>query len=131
MDFITMLARLVIAGLLGSIIGLEREKLHKPAGIRTDTIVAVACAMLVIAAQDIFINPESVGRIIAGILTGIGFLGAGTIFKTPNAVHGLTTGASVWVVAAIGIVVGLGHYVLAITTFVLVMATLLLINRPK
>jgi len=93
--------RLVFATLAGGLIGLEREIVHRPAGIRTHMLVSLGSALFVLVALDAF--PNDVVRIIAGIATGIGFLGAGTIFKAKNDVHGLTTAASIWAVSAVGL----------------------------
>ena len=110
----------VLAVLLSSIVGLEREKLHKPAGLRTHMLVCLGSALLTIIAIDFFMA-DSV-RIIAAIVTGIGFIGAGTIIaQGEKGVHGLTTAASLWIVAAVGVCVGIGWYLLAIliTVFII------------
>jgi len=116
------LLRLVIAAIAGGLIGLEREALHKPAGVRTHMLVSLGAALFVLATLSII--PDEVGRIIAGIATGIGFLGAGTIFRSKDHVKGLTTAASIWAVAAIGLTVGGGQYVLAIAATILVIIIL-------
>src|SRR3989344_7887772 len=100
MEYTEILIRLVFATLAGGLIGLEREIVHRPAGIRTHMLVSLGSALFVLVALDAF--PNDVVRIIAGIATGIGFLGAGTIFKAKNDVHGLTTAASIWAVSAVG-----------------------------
>ena len=97
--------RLVISVVAGGLIGLEREVVHKPAGVRTHMLVCLGSALFVLATLETL--PNEVARIIAGVATGIGFLGAGTIFKSKDAVHGLTTAASVWSVAGVGIAIGL------------------------
>ena len=117
-----VLIRLVVAAIAGGLIGLEREALHKPAGVRTHMLVSLGAALFVLATLSII--PDEVGRIIAGIATGIGFLGAGTIFRSKDSVKGLTTAASIWTVAAIGLTVGGGRYVLAIAATVLVVLIL-------
>ena len=117
-----VLIRLVVAAVAGGLIGLEREALHKPAGVRTHMLVSLGSALFVLATLSII--PDEVGRIIAGIATGIGFLGAGTIFRSKDHVKGLTTAASIWAVAAIGLTVGGGQYVLAIAATILVILVL-------
>lgn len=110
--------------LTGMLIGLEREMQGKPAGLRTHTLVCFASALLTLAAahQDQWILDLSPGtqvvsdptRMAHGILTGIGFLGAGVIFREGPSVHGLTTAASLWITAALGIVYGVGLFWLAV-----------------
>lgn len=114
--------RLVLSVLFGGLIGLEREVVHKPAGIRTHMLVSLGSALFVLAAAEAM--PNEVVRIMAGIATGIGFLGAGTIFKAKSDVHGLTTAASIWAVAAVGLAVGLGYYLMTIISVVLIIIVL-------
>lgn len=117
--------KVVLAALLSSVVGLEREKLHKPAGLRTHMLVGLGAALLTAISID-FSMTDSV-RIIAAIVTGIGFIGAGTIIaQGVKGVHGLTTAASLWIVAAVGICAGIGWYVLAILTTVLILLILVL-----
>ena len=91
MEYGEILLRLIFATLAGGLIGLEREVVHKPAGLRTHMLVSLGSALFVIVTMDII--PGGVDKIIAGIATGIGFLGAGTIFKSKTDVQGLTTAA--------------------------------------
>lgn len=120
--------RLFIAIVAGGLIGLEREVVHKPAGVRTHMLVSLGSALFVLLAIESI--PSGVDKIIAGIATGIGFLGAGTIFKAKTEVHGLTTAASVWAVAAVGLAAGLGYYYITIISVVLVLVVLHL-NKLK
>ena len=114
--------RLVAATIAGGLIGLEREVVHKPAGIRTHMLVSLGSAIFILVAiQNL---PSEAARIIAGIATGVGFLGAGTIFKTKSDVQGLTTAASIWAVAAVGLAVGLGYYLITSISVVLVLLIL-------
>ena len=122
MDYNDVILRLVLATLAGGLIGLEREVVHKPAGVRTHMLVSLGSALFVLITLEIF--PEGVDKIIAGIATGIGFLGAGTIFKTKNEVQGLTTAASIWTVAAVGLSVGLGYYLITLVAVILVLIVL-------
>jgi putative Mg2+ transporter-C (MgtC) family protein len=119
--------RLVVALAFGALIGLERSYHGRPAGFRTHAIVALASAalMLVTVFESHWFQPEAVGQVRAtidptrmaqGIMTGIGFLGAGVIMKDGLSVRGLTTAASIWITAGMGILVGIGLYVPAVMT---------------
>lgn len=121
-DNVEIVLRLALAVIFGGLIGVEREVVHKPAGIRTHMLVCLGSALFVLVTIQTF--QYEVARIIAGIATGIGFLGAGTIFKAKNDVHGLTTAASIWAVAAVGIGVGLGHYLITLIAVVLIIVIL-------
>ena len=114
--------RLIFAVVAGGLIGLEREVVHRPAGGRTHMLVCLGSALFVLVTRETL--PNETARIIAGIATGIGFLGAGTIFKAENEVHGLTTAASIWTVAAVGIAVGLGYYLMMLIAVVLILIIL-------
>ena len=127
-DFIL---RITIAAVLGGIIGLEREYRSKEAGFRTHFLVALGSALfMVISAygfEGALISPEhrlDVSRIAAQVVTGIGFIGAGTIIFQKHVVKGLTTAAGLWVTAAIGLTCGGGMYLLAISSTVLVLISL-------
>src|SRR3989344_2770720 len=117
-----ILIRLVFATLAGGFIGLGRGGVAQPAGVRTHMLVCLGSALFVLVTLETL--PNEVARIIAGIATGIGFLGAGTIFKAKNEVHGLTTDASVWAVAGVGIAIGLGYYLMMIISVVLILIIL-------
>ena len=114
--------RLVFSALVGGLIGLEREIVHRPAGVRTHMLVSLGSALFVLVTLETF--PDEGARIIAGVATGIGFLGAGTIFKSKDGVQGLTTAASVWTVSAIGLAIGLGHYLMTIIAVLLILIIL-------
>ena len=118
-----ILLRLVIAAIAGGLIGFERSVANKPAGLRTLMIVCMGAALFTIIGTTTFAEADPT-RILAGIVTGIGFLGAGTIFRAKNHVQGLTTAASMWAVAGIGIAVGLGEYVITAVATVLVILIL-------
>ena len=133
MDFVL---RLVVAGILGVLIGLEREYRAKEAGYRTHFLVAVGSALLMIVSQhgfDDMLGKEGVGldpsRIAAQIVTGIGFIGAGTIILNRQRVRGLTTAAGIWATAGIGMCAGAGMYALAISATVLTLIGLELLSR--
>lgn len=128
--------RLVVAGILGVLIGLEREYRAKEAGYRTHFLVAVGSALLMIVSQhgfDDMLGKEGVGldpsRIAAQIVTGIGFIGAGTIILNRQIVRGLTTAAGIWATAGIGMCAGAGMYALAISATVLTLIGLELLSR--
>ena len=109
------LLKISLAMLLSGIVGWERQKLHKPAGLRTHILVCLGSALLTIMSVDFFITDSA--RILAAIVTGIGFIGAGTVMgQSETGIHGLTTAASLWVIAAVGMCVGIGWYLLAILT---------------
>lgn len=132
-----VLGRLALAAALGALVGLERELAGKPAGLRTNILICVGAELLTEASLGIaspgFATHELVrsdpGRIAAQIVSGIGFIGAGTILVARGSVLGLTTAATLWVVAAIGITVGIGAYVEAIGATVLVFMVLFLIGK--
>ena len=115
------LLRLVLAALFGALIGLDREARHKPAGVRTFSIVAVGSALFTLVGILAFGEGDPGARIAAQIVTGVGFLGAGTILHPRGAVHGLTTAAGIWGVAAVGMGFGAGLYVLSIGGSVLML----------
>ncbi len=121
-DYTEILLRLVFATLAGGLIGLEREVVHKPAGVRTHMLVCLGSALFMLVSIEAF--PDDVVKIIAGIATGVGFLGAGTIFKAQSEVHGLTTAASIWAVAGVGIAIGLGYYLMMIIAVFLILIIL-------
>ena len=121
-EYSEVLLRLIFAVVCGGLIGLEREVVHKPAGVRTHMLVCLGSALFVLITFDTL--PNETARIIAGIATGIGFLGAGTIFKAKSDVHGLTTAASIWTVSAVGLSIGLGYYLMTIIAVILVLLIL-------
>ena len=128
MEYTEIFLRLVLSVVFGGLIGLEREVVHKPAGIRTHMLVSLGSALFVLVTIETL--PNEAARIIAGIATGIGFLGAGTIFKAKDEVHGLTTAASIWAVSAVGLAIGLGYYLMTIISVVLILIVLQL-NRSE
>ncbi|ANB19199.1 MgtC/SapB family protein [Dokdonella koreensis] len=103
--------RLLIAALLGGILGFEREQKGKAAGIKTHMLVSLGSAIFVLIPLQAGVQPAELTRVIQGIVSGIGFLGAGTILKadTEDRVRGLTTAAGIWMTSAIGMTAGLGH----------------------
>jgi len=118
-------SKLILAIIFSGLIGLEREIRERPAGLRTHILVCLGATLITLVAQDYFtVNVDSVARVVAGIITGIGFLGAGTIISSHHHVRGLTTAAGLWVVAGIGIVLGLGYYFIASLASALILIVL-------
>lgn len=122
--------RLACAMLVGLVIGTEREYTHRPAGMRTHILVALGACAVSITGELLFNQYNAVGafpdpaRLSAQVVTGVGFLGAGTIMREGYAVKGLTTAASVWAVACLGIAAGFGYYALAVAGMVFIFITL-------
>ncbi|MQA29354.1 MAG: MgtC/SapB family protein [Luteitalea sp.] len=110
-QMVRVVIRICTAALLGGILGAERERAHKAAGLRTHMLVALGCALFVLFPAESGMATEELSRVIQGVATGIGFIGAGTILKRPDSgdVQGLTTAASLWLTAAIGLAVGAGQ----------------------
>ncbi len=129
-----IIARLALAMLFGGMIGLERESHKRPAGFRTHILVCVGSALVMIISQYAFVNfarggQYDPGRIAAQVVSGIGFLGAGTILREGATIKGLTTAASLWVVAGIGLAVGTGFYLAGALTAGLVVMVLVVLDR--
>ena len=131
----TMVIRLLVATALGALIGIEREYHAKEAGVRTHLLVALgACLFMILSIYgfDLMLGRDHVSfdpsRIASQVVTGIGFIGAGTIILQKQMVRGLTTAAGLWVTAAIGLACGTGMYVIAVVTSVIALASLGLIN---
>jgi len=127
-----VLLRLVISTVLGAAVGLNRELHQKPAGIRTHALVCLGAALFTVVGELIAVprpSPDALSRIIQGVVAGIGFLGAGVILRgTSGEVQGLTTAASIWLVAAVGVAVGVGLWLTALTAAGL--ALLVLAGQP-
>ena len=122
-----MSLRLLLAAALGAIIGFQRERAGKPAGLRTHTLICIGAALFTVASIYGFGPGSETARVAAGVVAGIGFLGAGAIIRSSGeAVHGLTTAASIWAVAAIGLAAGAGLYIVSGVVTVLVMIVLCL-----
>jgi putative Mg2+ transporter-C (MgtC) family protein len=127
--------RLGAALILGAVLGLNRELHGKPAGLRTHALVTLGAAVATIVTLkspdgSFFIDQNAIGRVVQGILTGVGFLGAGVILRDPAGhVTGLTTAATIWICAVLGIVCGLGYWRVLAITVALTVCTLLF-GRP-
>lgn len=135
MNNVDFIVRLLLAGFLGAIIGLDREYRAKEAGYRTHFLVSLGSALMMIVSQygfgdvlhegTIRLDPS---RIAAQVVTGIGFIGAGTIIFQKQVVHGLTTAAGIWTAAGIGLAIGAGMYVIGIAATILTLVGLELLN---
>src|SRR6266849_6307745 len=135
--FVDILRPFIIRGgfavLCGAIVGIERERKGKPAGFRTNTLICFGSAMYMLVGEFIFqklgITAVDPTRIAAQVVTGIGFLGAGTIIQSRGTITGLTSAATIWVVAAIGLVIGAGFPLLGLLSTLLTLGTLVLLGK--
>jgi|YelNatPaOPRAMG01_1025707.scaffolds.fasta_scaffold18585_2 putative Mg2+ transporter-C (MgtC) family protein len=124
-----MILRLLLAAVLGAGIGYQRERAGKPAGLRTHILIAIGSALFTVVSMFGFGGQVDPSRVAAGVVTGIGFIGAGVIFRgmrMDGPVVGLTTAASIWVTAAIGLAAGVGMYLVAVVIAVLAVGVLML-----
>jgi putative Mg2+ transporter-C (MgtC) family protein len=121
---VDVILRLILAAVVGGVIGLDRERAHKWAGIRTLLLVCLGSALFTIVSIFGFGDPADPARLAAGIVVGIGFLGAGVILHSEKGVAGLTTAAAVWAVAAVGVAIGCGLYLIALATAILMLVAL-------
>jgi len=124
-----VIIKLVLAVVLGGAIGLEREFSQKPAGLRTNILICLGSTMMV-ALSGIMLGTAAPGtadslRIAAGVITGMGFIGAGTIIQAHGHIHGLTTASTLWAVSGLGLVIGAGYYLIAAVYTGIVILTLL------
>jgi len=125
MPSLEIVLRLALAAGLGAALGLEREWRQKPAGLRTNILIALGAALFTILSLRL---GTDTGRIAAQVVTGIGFLGAGAILRSGQSVHGMTTAATIWVNAAIGMAAGAGEFEMA--TVATVVTLLVLVVLP-
>lgn len=128
-EFTRVVLRLLLAALLGGLLGFEREKKGKAAGVRTHMLVSMGAALFVLLASQGGMKDSELSRVIQGVIAGIGFLGAGTILKAEREekVYGLTTAAGIWLTAAIGVAAGLGRESTAVLSTLLVLGVLALV----
>ena len=133
MDILEIALKLLLAVALGGIVGIERETSHKPAGFRTNILICLGAAMVMILSDLILGQDGRVGgdatRMAAGVVTGIGFLGAGSIIQARGTVTGLTTAATIWAVGGLGLVIGAGYYLPAVIYTATIVLTLLIFRR--
>lgn len=123
-----LILRLILSALIGGFIGIEREANNRPAGLRTHILVTLGAALIMLISTHGFNNLGTTGdpaRLAAQVVSGIGFLGAGTILRTGNSIRGLTTAASIWVCGGIGLAIGGGYYVGGLTTAAIVLFSLM------
>jgi len=128
---IEVVIRLVLAAIIGGAIGYEREINNRPAGLRTHVLVTMGAALMMLVSKYAFSDlgiPYNPSRIASQVVSGIGFLGAGTIIMQGNVVHGLTTAASLWTAACIGLAIGAGYYLGGITGAIIVIFTLIILR---
>jgi putative Mg2+ transporter-C (MgtC) family protein len=118
--------RLLLANLCGALIGINRDLHNKSAGFRTLSMVSVGSAIVTLTIAELGVDANAASRVVQGVVTGVGFLGAGLILHpaASNRVLGLTTAAAVWVTASLGLASGLGHYRLVTASLVLILAIL-------
>ncbi len=144
LSIIQILTRLLLAIVMGGTIGYEREQKNRPAGMKTHILVCLGATIIALIQQELSLDALEMvkndpnlanvvkfdqSRLIAQVISGIGFLGAGTIIITKQRVTGLTTAASLWSVAAIGIGIGMGFYVVTLFSFLAIMFSLSLVKR--
>ncbi len=130
---IQVLIKLGLSILLGGAIGLEREFGHKPAGLRTNILICLGSTMMM-TLSGIMLVGKSAGsadslRIAAGVITGMGFIGAGAVIRASGHVHGLTTASTLWAVTGLGLVIGAGYYRIAVVFTAVVVVTLILFRK--
>ena len=140
-QFARITLRLLIAAILGGLLGFERESKGKSAGLRTHMLVALGAALFVLIPQQSGVSDADITRVLQGLVAGVGFLGAGTIIKGDGGeeIKGMTTAAGIWLTAAIGVAAGLGRETTAILSTVLALVILttlprlarLFQNRPR
>lgn len=127
MDIVSIVLKLLLAVALGGLIGLERESSQKPAGFRTNILICIGSTMMMILSGLILGQEETsagdLTRVAAAVITGVGFIGAGSIIQARGMVTGLTTAATLWAVAGLGLVIGSGHYIEAIIFAAIVIST--------
>ncbi len=126
-----MVVRLLVAAVLGGMLGLERESKGRAAGLKTHILVSIGSALFVMAPLLSGIDPGDVTRVMQGIVSGIGFLGAGAIIKLERdeRIEGLTTAAGIWMVSAVGMAAGMGMEVMALATTLIALAVVNTIPR--
>ena len=131
---VQMVIRLLYAAVLGGVVGIEREVHEKAAGFRTHILVCIGSCVIMLTSMHIFdiyngIADVDPGRIAAQVVSGIGFLGAGTIIRSRVSIVGLTTAASLWSIAGVGLAVGSGLFIVSAFATVLILASLLVLSK--
>ena len=123
--------RLLVAAILGALVGIERERAGKSAGVRTHMLVSLGTTLFIVVAPESGMSGDDLSRIIQGLAAGIGFIGAGTILKLTDEreITGLTTAAGIWMTAAIGVGVGLGRWGSSVIGVLLTLLILTVVGR--
>ena len=132
----TIILRLCLAAILGGLVGVDREKKRRAAGLRTHILVSLGAALVMVTSEYLFFEYQGLtnldpARLGAQVISGIGFLGAGTIIRHGESVKGLTTAASLWAVSCIGLAAGSGFYIAALAATGIVCATLILLGKME
>jgi putative Mg2+ transporter-C (MgtC) family protein len=130
-NLIDNLLRIIFALIIGGLIGIEREIKNKPAGMRTNMLMCMGSCLIMILSVEVARQkgmPADPGRIASQVVTGVGFIGAGTIIRSRASISGLTSAATIWLVAALGLVIGTGNFILAGATAVLIIIVLSLLR---
>jgi putative Mg2+ transporter-C (MgtC) family protein len=132
-QFWRIFMRLVVAMIVGAVVGVQRERSGKPAGVRTHMLVALGAALFVIGPMEFGMLESELSRVIQGLVTGIGFLGAGAILKLEDKreIEGLTTAAGIWMTAAMGLAAGLGRFGLALISVTFAWFVLAVIKKTE
>jgi putative Mg2+ transporter-C (MgtC) family protein len=132
-QFWRILIRLVVAMIVGAVVGVQRERSGKPAGVRTHMLVALGAALFVIGPMEFGMIESDLSRVIQGLVTGIGFLGAGAILKLEDKreIEGLTTAAGIWMTAAMGLAAGLGRFGLALISVIFAWFVLAVVKKTE
>ncbi len=130
-QFTRVMLRMVVALLLGAVIGYDRERSDAEAGLRTHMLVALGAALFVIVPSEAGVSEDAMSRVVQGIVSGIGFLGAGAVLKDSGEgrIHGLTTAGSIWATAAVGIAAGMGREATALLATLCVLLVLAALRR--
>lgn len=135
METAEVILKLILATALGGLIGLERESSQKPAGFRTNILICLGATMVMILSGLLLEGKQEymgdLTRIAAGVITGIGFMGAGTIIHSRGMVIGLTTAAGLWAVAVLGLVIGSGYYLFAVVFAAIIITTLFILGKVE
>jgi len=132
-QFWRIFIRLVVAMIVGAVVGVQRERSGKPAGVRTHMLVALGAALFVIGPMEFGMVENDLSRVIQGLVTGIGFLGAGAILKLEDKreIEGLTTAAGIWMTAAMGLAAGLGRFGLALVSVIFAWFVLAIVKKTE
>ncbi len=135
-DYLEIVIRIILAAVIGGVIGIEREYKNRPAGMRTHVLVALGAMSMALLESLLMGSYNSqtglnfnIGRISAQVISGIGFLGAGTIFMSKRKIGGLTTAASLWCTASLGLLIGYGYYIVSGIIFVVILLTLSILQK--